>query len=58
MLLNNLLFLPLDIPNPSMDILKDLDAINYDNMSEDQYRNCYHIPIMRYDKKNHWYTNL
>lgn len=49
-MLDNLLFLPLDIPKPP-DIVKELDNISYEEMTPDTYRNCYHIPIMRYNKK-------
>lgn len=45
--MNDLLFLPLDIPEPP-DITKELDKISYNDMTKDNYRNCYHIPIMRW----------
>ena len=60
MKLKSLLFLPLDIPNPP-NIVKELDKISYDDMTADEYRNCYHIPIMRYNKKNNeskWVYNF
>ena len=49
MILNELLFLPLNIPNPP-NIVDELDKISYNDMSIDHYRNCHHIPIMRYNK--------
>jgi len=42
---SKLLYLPLDIPNPP-DIASKLDSIPYEEMIEDNYRTCNHIPIM------------
>ena len=48
---DKLLFLPLDIPEPPKEIIMELDKISYKNMVRDDYRTCYHIPIMSIDKK-------
>ena len=49
MLPNKLLFLPLDIPSPP-DITEELNKILHADMTKDNYRNCHHIPIMRWRK--------
>ena len=48
---SKLLFLPIDIPNPPAEIAEKLDRIDYSEMITDNYRNCYHIPMMTKDKK-------
>lgn len=51
---SKLLFLPLDIPNPP-NVSKILDSFEYDEMLKDNYRKCYHIPLMDGDGK--WLNN-
>jgi hypothetical protein len=43
-----LIYIPLDIPNPP-NLSKYFDTINYKDMLVDEYRTCYHIPIMDRD---------
>lgn len=42
---NKLIYLPIDIPNPP-NVSKFFDTIDYKDMLVDNYRTCYHIPIM------------
>ena len=51
-----LLYLPLDIPAPSKEIIEELDKISYEEMSVDDYRTCYHIPITRGNKNSMEYN--
>jgi hypothetical protein len=50
---NNLLFLPLDISPPGMEVIAgtigELDKIEYSEMYRDDYRNCYHINLCKSD---------
>jgi hypothetical protein len=59
--IEKLLYLPLDLPAPSREVIKELDKIPYEEMSIDHYRTCYHIPIMRGNKtsmKYEWVSHL
>ena len=53
--IEKLLYLPLDIPKPSIEIIEELDKIPYEEMSIDHYRTCYHIPITRKNKTTEIY---
>ena len=44
--IDNLLYLPLDIENPPLDYLDYLNNLNVNEIYDDEYRNCYHVPIM------------
>jgi hypothetical protein len=44
--IKNLLYLPLDIENPPTDFLDHLNSINFKKLYVDEYRNCYHVPLM------------
>jgi hypothetical protein len=44
--LKDLLYCPLDIENPPVDFLDHLNNINLDKLVTDEYRSCYHVPIM------------
>ena len=48
---SKLQFLPIDIPNPP-DVSEALDAISFEEMITDNYRNCFHIPLM--DPTGNW----
>lgn len=48
--IERLLYLPLDIENPPTDYLDHLNNINFEKLYDDEYRQCYHVPIM-YDFK-------
>ena len=41
-----LLFMPLDLPNPPKGLSEKFDQIDYSEMLKDDYRSCYHIPIV------------
>ena len=59
--IEKLLYLPLDLPSPSREVIEELDKIPYEEMSIDHYRTCYHIPIMRGNKtsmKYEWVSHL
>tara|TARA_Y100000004_G_scaffold106251_1_gene119218 strand:+ start:459 stop:1100 length:642 start_codon:yes stop_codon:yes gene_type:complete len=56
--IKDFLFLPLDIPNPP-DITDELDKISHEEMTKDLYRNCHHIPIMRWrEGKGTWIFDI
>ena len=60
-LLNELLFLPLDIPCPPKEVIKELNKISYNDMVYQDYINCFYIPVVSYDKKtkkSSWNNNL
>lgn len=48
---SKLQFLPIDIPNPP-DVIAELDTIRFEEMNTDEYRNCFHIPLM--DQNGNW----
>lgn len=48
--IESLLYLPLDIENPPTDFLDHLNNLKYDKLYVDDYRSCYHVPLM-YDFK-------
>ena len=54
--IEKLLYLPLDLPAPSREVIKELDKIPYEEMSIDHYRTCYHIPITRGNKRSMKYN--
>lgn len=45
-LIENLLYLPLDLESPPRDFLDHLNSIKYDKLYTDDYRNCFHVPLM------------
>ena len=47
----DLLFLPLDIPNPPKEILGELDKVPFNLMAIDEYRTCQHIPVMNINRE-------
>lgn len=44
--IKSLLYLPLDIETPPTDFLDHLNNLKYDKLYNDEYRSCYHVPIM------------
>jgi hypothetical protein len=48
--INRLLYLPLEIDNPPTDFLDHLNNLKLEKLYDDEYRQCYHVPIM-YDFK-------
>lgn len=54
--IEKLLYLPLDLPAPSREIIEELDKIPYEEMSVDHYRTCHHIPITRGNKRSMKYN--
>lgn len=44
--LNDLLYCPLDIENPPNDCLDHLNNIDINKLITDEYRSCYHVPLM------------
>jgi hypothetical protein len=48
--IESLLYCPLDIETPPTDFLDHLNNIKYEKLYTDDYRSCYHVPIM-YDYK-------
>ena len=48
---SKLQFLPIDMPNPP-DVEDVLDTISFEEMNTDEYRNCFHIPLM--DGEGEW----
>ena len=44
--IEKLLYLPLDLPTPSREVIKELDKISYEEMMTDHYRTCHILPIM------------
>jgi hypothetical protein len=48
---SKLQFLPIDMPNPP-DVSSGLDTIPFEDMNTDEYRNCFHIPLM--DREGNW----
>lgn len=52
-----LLYLPLDIENPPLDCLDKLNDIDYRNIIRDDFRNCWHVPLMHSaDKTDYQWT--
>lgn len=49
-IIEQLLYLPLEIENPPADFLDHLDSIPDSKLYPDEYRNCHHVPLM-YDFK-------
>lgn len=47
----NLLFCPINFPPPPSKIIEIFDGISYDRMKADEYRSCFHIPILTSDYK-------
>ena len=45
-LLEDLLYLPLDMENPPNDFIDWLEDLQFKNLYQDDYRNCFHVPIM------------
>lgn len=45
-LFDNLLYLPLDMENPPLDHIDYLNGLDFSKIYQDDYRNCYHVPIM------------
>jgi len=48
-IVEDLLYCPLDIENPPNDLTEYLNGLKHESLYQDDYRNCYHVPIM-YDK--------
>lgn len=48
--LSKLLYLPLDIENPPLDSLDHLNNLDFKKIYQDDYRDCYAVPLM-YDFK-------
>lgn len=48
--IESLLYLPLDIENPPTDFLDHLNNLKHEKLYTDEYRSCYHVPLM-YDFK-------
>ena len=46
---SNLIYLPVDVPNPPKGAVEFFDTIDYEDMIVDTYRTCHHIPIMDKD---------
>ena len=46
---SNLIYLPVDVPNPPKGAVEFFDTIDYKDMIVDTYRTCHHIPIMDKD---------
>jgi len=44
--IEKLLYLPLAIENPPMDALDHLNNIDFSKLYQDEYRSCYHVPLM------------
>jgi len=44
--LKDLLYLPLDIENPPTDFLDHLNNLKFERLVTDEYRSCYHVPLM------------
>lgn len=45
-LFDNLLYLPLDMENPPLDHIDYLNGLDFSKIYQDDYRNCYHVPVM------------
>tara|TARA_Y100000389_G_scaffold119180_1_gene116356 strand:- start:602 stop:1240 length:639 start_codon:yes stop_codon:yes gene_type:complete len=51
----NLLYLPLDIENAPKDCLSKLNDIDFQKIYRDDYRNCWHVPLMApVNSDYHW----
>jgi hypothetical protein len=44
--LDSFLYLPVEIPPPRNIDIDQLDQVRYEDMLRDDYRNCYHIPLL------------
>jgi hypothetical protein len=56
---DQLLFMPLDLPPPSLNEVSFLDTVPYKEMHHDEYRNCYHINLITSKgEKTKWLTQL
>lgn len=45
-ILENLLYLPLDLESPPRDFLDHLNELSFKKLYTDNYRNCFHVPLM------------
>lgn len=48
--INNIAYLPLDIESPPLTCLDYLNKVDLNSLLRDDYRNCYHVPLMLVDK--------
>lgn len=44
--IDKILYLPLAIENPPIDALDHLNNIDFARLYQDEYRSCYHVPLM------------